>query len=131
VAASLNRVKLIGWLGADPEVKQLAQGVVCSFRVATNTRQRDGAGGTQEENEWIVVEVWGRQAELCPRFLTRASLVGVEGQLHTRSCGDDENGQRCDDTNVRATDVMFLDSPEHDDTTSAAACVIEDLPFSW
>jgi single-strand DNA-binding protein len=130
MTASLNRVKLIGRLDAKPEVKQLPQGMVCSFRVGTNTRRRDATGEMQEDTQWTVVEVWGRQAELCRRYLTKGSLVGIEGQLHTRSWQDRENGQRRDDTNVRATDVMFLGYPEHDDTTSAGACVMDDLPFS-
>jgi single-stranded DNA-binding protein len=56
--------------------------------------------------------------------------VGIVGQLHTRSWEEGENRQRRDDTNVRATDVVFLQYPEHNDTTSAVAWVMEDLPFS-
>jgi single-strand DNA-binding protein len=105
--------------------------VVCTSRVATNLRQGDTAGEMLEETEWTVVEVWGRQAELCGRYLAKGSLMGIEGQPYTRSCEDRENGQRRSDTDIRAIDVMFLEYPEHDGTTSVRACVIEDLPFTW
>jgi single-strand DNA-binding protein len=129
MTTSLNRVELIGRLGADPTVTHLAQGVVCTFNVATNYRWRDSAGQQHEETEWTRVEVWGRQAENCGRYLVKGSLVRVEGRLRTRSWEEQESGQTRYATNVRAADVLFLDRRGQDSDTSDRPFEIEDLPF--
>jgi single-strand DNA-binding protein len=126
---SLNRVELIGRLGADPTITHLAQGVVCTFSIATNYRWRDSAGQHQEETEWTRVEVWGRQAENCGRYLTKGSLVRVEGRLRTHSWEERESGEARYATNVRASDVLFLDRHGPDSESSTEPFASEDLPF--
>jgi single-strand DNA-binding protein len=129
MVASLNRVELIGHVAADPEIKQLAQGVVCLVRIATITRTWESCGEMEEETKWTVVEVSGRLAELCGRYLSKGSLVRVEGRLCTHSWEDRASGLERDATKVRATDVMFLEYHEPDDADATEAFAVEELPF--
>jgi len=112
VKGTVNRVELIGWLGADPEQRFLPSGVaVCSFRVATKRLgSRNEAGERTIETDWTPVESWERLAERCGQVLHRGSRVRVAGSLHTHSWQDAESGQRRYRTVVRADDVIFLDA---------------------
>ena len=83
---NLNKVFVLGRLTADPQVRQTPSGVsVSSFGVATNRVWTDKAGAKQEETEFHNVVVWGRQAEIAGQFLTKGSMVLIEGRLQTRS----------------------------------------------
>lgn len=109
MAASVNKVILIGNLGADPEVKYTAQkGVaVCDLSVATNEVWKDKNGQKQEKVEWHRVKVWGDQAENCGKYLTKGRSVYVEGKLQTRKW-EDKNGQNRYTTEIVAERVVFL-----------------------
>jgi single-strand DNA-binding protein len=87
---NLNKVILIGNLATDPELKSTPSGQsVCNFRVATNRIWRDkNSGQQQKETEYHTVVSWGRLAEIASQFLTKGSLVMVEGRLRTRSWQD-------------------------------------------
>jgi single-strand DNA-binding protein len=135
VKGTVNRVELIGWLGAEPELRFLSSGVaVCSFRVATKRfAGRNEAGERLIETEWTTVDVWDKPAERCAQMLHKGSRVRVVGSMQTRSWEDRETGQKRFKTVVRAEDVMSLDArPDaHDDDEVAedAVEVVEDLPF--
>jgi single-strand DNA-binding protein len=106
---SLNRVELLGHLGADPESKFTALGIpVTTFRVATNHRYKNTAGEEQEETEWTGIVAWRKLAELCTSYLQKGSKVYVAGRLRTRSW-EDEAGQTRYRTEVQAEEVLFLD----------------------
>ncbi len=91
----LNKVILIGRLGRDPEIRTTQSGQnVANFSVATNRRWRDRDGARQEETEWHYIVCWGRQAEVAGQYLTRGSLISVEGRLQTRSWDDQQSGQK-------------------------------------
>lgn len=114
--ASVNRVTLIGHLGATPEVKSLPSGqAVCNFSVATSDVYNDRAGQRQERTEWHRVEVWGKQAEACGKYLDKGRLVYVEGQIRTESWDDKETGQKKYSTKIVARDVRFLGGRGGDD----------------
>ena len=106
---SVNKVILIGRLGADPEIKQLNSGSsVTNFRMATSETWTDKNSGKKEEKtEWHSVVVWGRQAESCAEYLSKGRHAYVEGKLQTRSF-EDRNGNKVYKTEVNATIVQFL-----------------------
>ena len=107
---SLNRVSVIGNLGKDPEVSYTQAGTArARFSVATSERYRDRTSGEdREETEWHNVVVWGKQAEVCGKHLTKGRQVYVEGKLRTRSWDDEKTGQKRYMTEVIANHVIFL-----------------------
>ncbi|MBI5867689.1 MAG: single-stranded DNA-binding protein [candidate division Zixibacteria bacterium] len=92
--ASLNRVELIGNLGADPELKYTpSQQAVATFRIATTRKWKGKDGTDQEDTQWHNIKCWGRWAEVAKQSLTKGRQVYVEGRLETRSY-DDKDGNR-------------------------------------
>jgi len=105
---SVNKVILIGNLGADPEVRSTGTGqMVATLRIATNERWTDKSGQKQERTEWHRVVIWGRQAELCKEYLSKGRQVYVEGRLQTREWTDKEGNKRYT-TEIVAQTVRFL-----------------------
>ena len=105
---SVNKVILIGNLGADPELKYTPSNrPVCNLSVATNEVFKDKTGQRQERVEWHRVTVWGDQAENCSKYLAKGRTVYVEGRLQTRSW-DDKDGKKRYSTDIVADRVVFL-----------------------
>lgn len=105
----LNRVMLIGRLGRDPELRYTSNGTpVCSLSIATDESYIDRDGNRVERTEWHRVSVFQRQAENCAQYLSKGSLVYVEGQLQTRKY-QDQQGQERFVTEIRGQRVVFLD----------------------
>ena len=85
MAGSLNKVLLIGRLGQDPKLSYLPSGQpVANFNVATDESFKDKDGNKVERTEWHRVAVYGKSAEFCANYLTKGSLVYIEGTLRTR-----------------------------------------------
>ena len=106
---SVNKVILIGNLGADPELKYTPSSrALCNLRIATTDVYKDKAGQRQEKTEWHRVTVWGDQAENCNKYLAKGRSVYVEGRLQTRSY--DKDGQKHYATDIVADRVVFLGS---------------------
>jgi len=106
---SVNKVILIGNLGADPELKYTPSSrALCNLRIATTDVFKDKGGQRQERTEWHRVTVWGDQAENCSKYLSKGRSVYVEGRLQTRSY--DKDGQKHYATDVVAERVVFLGS---------------------
>ncbi len=106
---SLNKVQIIGNLGADPEMRFTASGqAVATFNVAVNRRYQTRDGERREETEWVRCVAWARLAETTSQYLTKGSQVYLEGRLQTRQW-EDREGQRRYTTEVVANDVQFLD----------------------
>jgi single-strand DNA-binding protein len=106
---SVNKVILIGNLGADPELKHTPSNrALCNLRIATTDVYKDKGGQRQEKTEWHRVTVWGDQAENCSKYLSKGRSVYVEGRLQTRSY--DKDGQKHYATDVVADRVVFLGS---------------------
>ncbi len=83
---NLNKVFIIGRLTADPQIRTTAGGMqVATFSVATNRSWTDRSGSKKEATEFHNVVIWGKQAEIAAKFLSRGSTVLVEGRLQTRS----------------------------------------------
>jgi single-strand DNA-binding protein len=90
---SLNKILLIGNLGADPEVRYTPAGKpITSFRMATNRRYKV-EGEVREETEWFSVVAFGRMAEICSEFLKKGKSIFVEGRMQTRSWVDAEGAK--------------------------------------
>ena len=94
MAGSLNKVMLIGNLGADPEVRSFQNGgKVCNLRIATSENWKDREGQRQERTEWHTVAIFSEGlVNVCERFVKKGSKVCIEGQLQTRKW-QDQNGQ--------------------------------------
>ena len=105
----LNKVMLIGRLGRDPELRYTQSGSpVATLNVATDESYTDRDGNKVERTEWHRVSVFQRQAENCANYLTKGSLVYVEGSLQTRKW-QDQSGQDRYTTEIKAQRVQFLD----------------------
>jgi len=106
--ASVNKVIIVGNLGADPETKYLPSGdAVTNIRVATTDKWKDKASGEMKEaTEWHRIAFFGRLATIAGEYLKKGSQVYVEGSLRTRKWQDKE-GQDRYSTEIRA-DVMQM-----------------------
>ena len=108
MAGGVNKVILIGNLGADPEVRFTPGGqAVANFRIATSESWNDKNGQKQERTEWHRIVVWGKLAELCGEYLKKGRQCYVEGRLQTREWTDKENRKNYT-TEVVASGVTFL-----------------------
>src|ERR1041384_2500013 len=107
--ASVNKVIIVGNLGADPETKYLPSGdAVTNIRVATTDRWKDKQSGeTKEATEWHRIAFFGRLAEVAGEYLKKGSQVYVEGSLRTRKWQDKE-GQDRYSTEIRADTMQML-----------------------
>src|SRR3954465_190674 len=104
---SVNKVILVGNLGADPELKYTPSSrPLCNLRIATTDVFKDKSGQRQERTEWHRVTVWGDTAENCSKYLAKGRSVYVEGRLQTRSY--DKEGQKHYATDIVADRVVFL-----------------------
>jgi len=104
---SVNKVILVGNLGADPELKYTPSSrPLCNLRIATTDVFKDKSGQKQERTEWHRVTVWGDTAENCSKYLSKGRSVYVEGRLQTRSY--DKEGQKHYATDIVADRVVFL-----------------------
>ncbi len=113
--ASLNKVQIIGNLGADPEMRYTANGVaVVNFSVATNRKYTTNAGEDREEVEWFRVVAWERLAEICSQYLTKGRSIYVEGRMQTRSWEDSQSGETKYMTELIAQQVQFLGGGDRD-----------------
>jgi single-strand DNA-binding protein len=106
--SGVNRVILVGNLGADPEVRFTPGGqAVANFRIATNESWTDKNGQKQDRTEWHRIVVWGKLGELCGQYLSKGRQCYVEGRLQTREWTDKENRKNYT-TEVVAQNVVFL-----------------------
>ncbi len=106
--ASVNKVILIGNLGADPEVRYMPSGdAVANLRIATTENWKDKGGEKQEKTEWHRVSFFGRQAEICGEYLKKGSAIYVEGSLQTRKWQNKE-GQDQYTTEIRGDRMQML-----------------------
>lgn len=109
--ASLNKMTIIGNLGADPEVRYLDGGaVVATFNVATTEKFTNRNGEKVEQTEWFRVELWNEQAKVAEKYLKKGNSVYVEGRLRTELWTDKEGKERTS-LRVRANTMQLLGSP--------------------
>jgi len=110
MADGLNRVMLLGNLGADPELRMTPSGqAVLKLRIATSESYLDRNKVRQERTEWHSVVIWGKRAEALNKILAKGSRVFVEGGLRTSSY-DDREGQKRYKTEVVAINLILAGS---------------------
>ncbi|ADW18211.1 single-strand binding protein [Desulfobulbus propionicus DSM 2032] len=104
----INKVILIGNLGADPEIRYTQNGTpVATFTMATTERRKGQDGQVQEQTEWHRVVAWQRLAEICGEYLSKGSKVYIEGKLQTRKWKD-QNGNDRYTTEIVAREMKML-----------------------
>ena len=104
----VNKVILIGRLGADPEIRYTPSGAeVATFRIATSESWTNKGGEKEERTEWHRIVAWRGLAKICGEYLSKGKLVYVEGRLRTRSW-EDRDGNKRTTTEIEATDMKML-----------------------
>jgi len=107
--AGVNKVILIGNLGADPEVKYLSSGTtVANFRMATSENRVNRSSGEKTTiTEWHRIVAFGRLAEICGEYLSKGKQVYIEGRIRTRAW-EDKEGNRKFTTEIIANQMQML-----------------------
>ena len=140
--ASLNKVQLIGNLGADPEVRHTGDGrAIANLNIATTESWKDKQGEKQEKTEWHRVVIFGPLAEVAEKWLKKGASVYLEGKLQTRKWQDESGNDRYStEVVVDQRGILQMlggkDAPAEDNyakakegTTPKPAQVTEDEPF--
>ena len=106
--SSINKVILIGNLGADPEVKYSQSGkAVASFRIATTETWKKQDGSKEEQTEWHRIVAFARLGEICGEYLSKGSKVFIEGRIQTRKWQDRDGNDRYT-TEIVAREMKML-----------------------
>ena len=106
--AGVNKIILVGNLGADPEVTYTPKGqAIAKFSLATSRKWKDDTGQRQEKTEWHRIVVWGKLAEVCGEFLAKGRQAYIEGRIEYRTW-DDKEGNKRYMAEVVAQDVQFV-----------------------
>jgi single-strand DNA-binding protein len=110
---TVNKVILVGRLGADPDIRYSPGGVaVAKFNLATNEYVPAGAEGNREERtEWHRIVTFNKTAEFCGNYLAKGRLVYIEGSIRTNQW-EDAQGQKRYTTEIIAREIQLLGSPE-------------------
>jgi len=107
MAEGLNKVMLLGNLGADPELRMTQSGqAVLKLRLATSETYLDRNKVRQERTEWHSVTIWGRRGEALSKILEKGSRIFVEGGIRTSSY-EDKNGEKRYRTEVVASNIIL------------------------
>lgn len=108
MARGINKVILVGNLGADPEFRETARGGVCNLRLATSDSWKDKqTGQMQERVEWHQVTAFGRLAEVCADYLRKGKQIYIEGELRTEKWTDRDGVERYT-TKIYASEMQML-----------------------
>ena len=108
MAASINRVVLVGNLTRDPELRHTGGGTpVCSLRIAVNDRRRDESGQWADAPNYFSISVFGNQAESCAQYLAKGRPVAIDGRLRWREW-QAQDGTKREAVEVVADSVQFL-----------------------
>ena len=106
---SVNSVQLIGKLGQNPEIKYTQSGdAVLNFSLATDTYRKDA----EKKTQWHKIEIWGKQAENCNKYLQKGSNVFVDGSIDYGNY--EKEGVKVYTTTIKAKNIQFLDEKKND-----------------
>jgi single-strand DNA-binding protein len=109
MAASVNRVVVVGNLTRDPELRHTPSGMaVCSLRIAVNSRQKQPDGQWGEKPNYFSVTVWGQQGENCAQYLSKGRPVAVDGRLDWREYEAKDGSGKREAIEIVADSVQFL-----------------------
>jgi len=136
----VNKVILVGNLGADPETRYSSTGTaVTNFRIATSENWTNKEGGKETRTEWHRIVAFAKLAEICAEYLNKGKQVYVEGRLQSRSWEDKEGNKRWT-TEVVANNIVMLggardqakgmgDEPPEELPESEPTQQDDDIPF--
>jgi len=117
---TVNKVILVGRLGADPDVRYSPSGVaIAKFNLATNDMVSAGEGNWEERTEWHRIVTFGKTAEFCGNYLNKGRQVYVEGSIRTNQW-EDQQGQKRYTTEIIAREVQLLGSASPEGQSQAA-----------
>lgn len=120
--ASINNVVLVGNLAAEPEMKYTQSGkAVVNLRLAVN-------GRSKEDTLFITVVAWEKTAEACNEYLSKGSMVGVQGRLQSRSW-ENKQGQKQTSIELVANAVQFLTKKKGGDPGAPGSAAEDEVPF--
>jgi single-strand DNA-binding protein len=124
--SGVNKVILIGNLGADPELRYTPSGrAVVNFNLATSRTWNNRDGEKQEETEWHSIVAWDKLAEICGEYLKKGAQTYVEGRLQTRSW-EDKNGVKRYTTEAVVSEMRMLGSRK-DSNTNVEETPVEEI----
>jgi|SRR3989304_5907306 len=139
--AGVNKVILVGNLGADPEMRYTPGGMaVANFKLATSENFKDKEGNKQTKTEWHKVVAFGKLAEICGEYLSKGKQVYIEGKIQTRSW-EDKDGNKKYTTEIVVNIMQMLGGRGTEAGAGAAASAadvtadeippsdIDDVPF--
>jgi len=130
----INKVIILGRLGKNPELRNTSSGTsVTSISVATNESWLDKQQNKQERTHWHNVVLWDKLAENAYKYLTKGSVIYLEGKLQTRSW-EDKEGKKQYATEIVANQMQYVTVAKKDDTKAPVVVpeVVkenEDIPF--
>jgi len=105
-----NSVRLMGNLGAAPEVKTITKDKkVAKFSIATNETHKNDKGEKVQETYWHNVVAWGRLADIAEKYLQKGSEIAIEGKLTSRNYTDKEGNKRYV-TEILANEILLMGS---------------------
>lgn len=115
----VNKVILIGNVGAEPEVRYLDGGVaVANLRLATTERYRNKNGENVDQTEWHNIVLWRGLAEIVEKYVHKGMRLYIEGRIRTRSW-DDQNGAKRYTTEIYADNMQMLSARQDSDSNAA------------
>lgn len=136
--AGINKVILVGNLGADPEIRYTPSGTaVANFRLATSETRTNKEGQKETKTEWHRIVTFGKLAEICGEYLSKGKQVYIEGKIQTRSW-DDKDGTKKYMTEILANTMQMLGGKDASSPSSAPSegpgyevppSDIDDVPF--
>lgn len=131
MARGINKVTLIGNLGADPEYKILDNGThIANLNIATSEKWKDKEGKDKEQTEWHKVTVFGKLAEIAADYLKRGSRVYIEGSLSTQEYVDKKDNIKRWTTTIKARELLMLgDGKGSTHPIDQATETYENVPF--
>lgn len=136
--AGINKVILVGNLGADPEIRYTPSGTaVANFRLATSETRTNKEGQKETKTEWHRIVTFGKLAEICGEYLSKGKQVYIEGKIQTRSW-DDKDGNKKYMTEIVANTMQMLGGKDSSAPSAASSegpgyemppSDIDDVPF--
>ncbi len=135
MAGSLNKVILIGYLGRDPEIKSLENGVkMARFSIATKEIFKNKSGDKTEHTEWHNIVLWRNLANIAELILKKGDQVLIEGRIRNRSWEDQETKQKRYSFEIMGDQLTLLNSKKQTETskethTNPNEGLEDDLPF--
>lgn len=125
---SVNKVLLIGNVGADPETKYSPSGTAVSkFNLATNERYKDKSGEWNDRTQWHSIVTWDKLAEIVSQYVKKGSKIYIEGRIQNSSWEDKQTGEKKYKTEIVANDIVLLSGKES--SPQSAPIDDGDIPF--